>query len=333
MTTIFSSIEKKLIKRDLKKIVFPEAFDSRVLKAVSKLNETKSIQPIMIGNEEDILKKAKELSIDLSNCTIINPHKFEHIEDMLLVFLKKRKGKINKDEAKVKLLDVNYFGTLLVEMGLADGLVSGAVHATADVLRPALQIIKPKERIRKVSSSFLMMRNSETYIFADCAINIAPSSEDLAEIAIESATTASLFGIDPKIAMLSFSTKGSATSEETTKVSEAVNLVKKCKPNITIDGELQFDTAYVPEVAEKKAPNSVIKGNANIFIFPSLEAGNIGYKLAERLGGYQSIGPILQGLNKPINDLSRGCSVDDVYHLALITALQADNSIRQITYI
>src|SRR5699024_10032197 len=214
--------------------------------------------------------------------------------------------------------------TMLVYMNQADGLVSGAAHSTADTVRPALQIIKTKEGIHRTSGVFVMVRGEEKYLFADCAINIAPSSEELAEIAVASAETAELFAVDPRIAMLSFSTKGSAQSEETDKVRYAVNLAKEKQPHFAIDGELQFDAAFVPEVAGKKAPDSVLEGNANVFIFPSLEAGNIGYKMVERLGGFEAVGPVLQGLNSPVNDLSRGCSTEDVYNLALITAAQAD---------
>ncbi len=224
--------------------------------------------------------------------------------------------------ARKILLDENYFGTMLVYMEKANGLVSGAAHSTADTVRPALQIIKTKEGVQKTSGVFIMVRNEEKYVFADCAINIAPDSQDLAEIAIESAKTAKMFDIEPKVAMLSFSTKGSAKSPETERVTEAVEIAKQLAPNLTLDGEFQFDAAFVPSVAKKKAPDSVIQGDANVFVFPSLEAGNIGYKIAQRLGGFEAVGPILQGLNAPVNDLSRGCNEEDVYNLALITAAQ-----------
>lgn len=221
------------------------------------------------------------------------------------------------------LLDENYFGTMLVYLNKADGLVSGAAHSTADTVRPALQIIKTKEGVSKTSGVFIMVRGEEKYVFADCAINIAPDSQDLAEIAVESAKTARTFNIEPKVAMLSFSTKGSAKSPETEKVSTAVATAKQLDPELLIDGEFQFDAAFVPSVAASKAPDSPIKGDANVFVFPSLEAGNIGYKIAQRLGNFEAVGPILQGLNKPVNDLSRGCNAEDVYKLSLITAGQA----------
>jgi phosphate acetyltransferase len=238
--------------------------------------------------------------------------------------VERRKGKATREDAEKILQDENYFGTMLVYMNQADGLVSGAAHSTADTVRPALQIIKTKEGIRKTSGAFIMVRGEEKYVFADCAINMDPDSQDLAEIAIESAVTGKMFGVDPRIAMLSFSTKGSAKSEETEKVVEALNIAKDKNPSLVIDGEFQFDAAFVPGVAKKKAPDSVLQGDASVFIFPSLEAGNIGYKIAERLGEFEAVGPILQGLNKPVNDLSRGCSVDDVYKLALITAAQSE---------
>jgi phosphate acetyltransferase len=221
------------------------------------------------------------------------------------------------------LLDENYFGTMLVYSNKADGLVSGAAHSTADTVRPALQIIKTKEGVRKTSGVFVMVREDEKYVFADCAINIAPDAQDLAEIAVESAKTARMFDIEPRVAMLSFSTKGSAKSPETEKVAAAVQEAKLRDPLLVLDGEFQFDAAFVPSVAEKKAPDSVIQGDANVFVFPSLEAGNIGYKIAQRLGNFEAVGPILQGLNRPVNDLSRGCNEEDVYKLSLITAAQA----------
>jgi len=239
-------------------------------------------------------------------------------------FVERRKGKITVEEARRLLReDVNYFGTMLVYAGQADGLVSGAAHSTADTVRPALQIIKTKPGVNKTSGAFIMVRGEEKYVFADCAINIVLDSRDLAEIAVESAKTAKIFGIEPKVAMLSFSTKGSARSPETEKVIEAVKIAKEMQPDLVIDGEFQFDAAFVPSVAKRKAPDSVIQGDANVFIFPSLEAGNIGYKIAQRLGNFEAIGPILQGLNAPVNDLSRGCNEEDVYKLALITAAQS----------
>ncbi|AEP88721.1 MULTISPECIES: phosphate acetyltransferase [Bacillus] len=322
MADLFSTVQEKVAGKDVK-IVFPEGLDERILEAVSKLAGNKVLNPIVIGNENEIQTKAKELNLTLDGVEIYDPHTYEGMEDLVQAFVERRKGKATEEQARKALLDENYFGTMLVYKGLAQGLVSGAAHSTADTVRPALQIIKTKEGVKKTSGVFIMARGEEQYVFADCAINIAPDSQDLAEIAIESANTAKMFDIEPRVAMLSFSTKGSAKSDETEKVADAVKIAKEKAPELTLDGEFQFDAAFVPSVAEKKAPDSEIKGDANVFVFPSLEAGNIGYKIAQRLGNFEAVGPILQGLNMPVNDLSRGCNAEDVYNLALITAAQA----------
>lgn len=319
---LFEQLAEKVTAAD-KKIVFPEGLDERILTAASRLAEEGIMTPILIGNTQDVEAKAKNLDVSLKGCEVIDPTNYDGFSDMVSAFVERRKGKATEEDAKKILLDGNYFGTMLVYLNKADGLVSGAAHSTADTVRPALQIIKTKEGVKKTSGVFIMVRDEEKYVFADCAINITPDSNDLAEIAVESAKTGALFDVDPKVAMLSFSTKGSAKSPETEKVSEALEIAKEKDPSLVIDGEFQFDAAFVPSVAEKKAPDSVLKGNANVFVFPSLEAGNIGYKIAQRLGGFEAVGPILQGLNRPVNDLSRGCSSEDVYNLALITAAQA----------
>ena len=312
------------VKEKHPSIVFPEGEDERVLKAAFRLKEENILEPIVLGKRSEVEETAKAIGKDLANINFIDPAEAKDIDEMAQTFFERRKGKITLEDAKALLLkDVNYFGTILVYMKKADGLVSGAAHATSDTVRPALQIIKMKEGYKKTSGVFVMVKGSERYIFADCAINIAPDSNDIAETAILSNMTAKSFGVDPKIALLSFSTKGSAKSDETEKVINALEIVKERDASIAVDGELQFDAAFVPTVAEKKAKGSDIAGHANVFIFPSLEAGNIGYKIAQRLGGYDAIGPILQGLNSPVNDLSRGCNSDDVYKLALITAKQA----------
>ncbi|MGG3571666.1 phosphate acetyltransferase [Bacillus gobiensis] len=321
MADLFTLIEEKVKGKDVR-IVFPEGTDDRILTAAIQLAGKSILQPIVVGNKEEITKKADSLHLKLDGVDIYDPHTYEGLEELVQSFVERRKGKATEEQARKILLDENYFGTMLVYKGLADGLVSGAAHSTADTVRPALQIIKTKEGIKKTSGVFIMVRGDEQYVFADCAINIAPNSDDLAEIAVESANTAKMFDIDPRVAMLSFSTKGSAKSDETTKVAEAVKIAKEKAPDLTLDGEFQFDAAFVPSVAEKKAPDSIIKGDANVFVFPSLEAGNIGYKIAQRLGNFEAVGPILQGLNQPVNDLSRGCDSQDVYNLALITAAQ-----------
>lgn len=322
MSDLFADMRDKL-EGNIRKIVFPEGLDERILTAASKLNNEGIVKPVLIGIKEKIEQKAKNSRIEIDGIEILDPSTYEAFDEMVDAFVERRKGKATREDAQKMLADENYFGTMLVYMNKADGLVSGAAHSTADTVRPALQIIKTKEGVKKTSGVFIMVRGDEKYVFADCAINIDPDSQDLAEIAVSSAATAQLFNIDPRIAMLSFSTKGSAKSEETEKVSEAVQIAKEMAPDLTIDGEFQFDAAIVPSIAEKKAPGSVLKGDANVFIFPGLEAGNIGYKIAQRLGGLDAVGPILQGLNKPVNDLSRGCSSEDAYKLALITAAQA----------
>jgi len=322
MSDLFTGLKQKLSGQNLR-IVFPEGLDERVLVAASRLAVDGVLTPILVGNIEAIQAKATELNAPLDSVEIYGPNAFAGMDELVASFVERRKGKATEEQARKILLDENYFGTMLVHTNRADGLVSGAAHSTADTVRPALQIIKTKEGVRKTSGVFIMVREDEKYVFADCAINIAPDSNDLAEIAIESAKTARMFDIDPRVAMLSFSTKGSAVSPETDKVSTAVAEAKQREPELVLDGEFQFVAAFVPSVAAKKAPDSVIKGDANVFVFPSLEAGNIGYKIAQRLGNFEAVGPILQGLNRPVNDLSRGCSEEDVYKLALITAAQA----------
>lgn len=323
MSNLFDQLKERVVSKN-RSIVFPEGTDERILTAASQLGAAGVLKPILIGERATVKQKAEEVGVDVSTCTIMDPRDFPEFDLMVDTFVERRKGKATKEDAQKILLDENYFGTMLVYMNQADGLVSGAVHSTADTVRPALQIIKTKEGIKKTSGVFIMVREDEKYVFADCAINITPDGQDLAEIAVESAETAKLFDVDPRVAMLSFSTKGSAKSPETEKVVEALQIAKEKNSSLVIDGEFQFDAAFVPSVANKKAPDADIQGDANVFVFPSLEAGNIGYKIAQRIGGMEAVGPILQGLNKPVNDLSRGCSAEDVYKLALITAAQAE---------
>lgn len=325
MGDLFSNMKKQLKEKN-RSIVFPESLDDRILNAVAKLSAEKILTPILIGERDKIMSKEKELGIHLNGCRIMNPKNYSRLHEMVELFVQRRNGKVTFEQAQILLQDQNYFSTMLVYLDEADGMISGAVHATSDTVRPALQIIKTKDGISKTSGLFIMSRGEETYVFADCAINIAPTSQDLAEIAVTSAKTAEIFGLTPRVALLSFSTKGSAKSPETDKVIEALKIAKEMEPDVIIDGEFQFDAAFVPSVAKKKAPYSSIKGNANVFIFPNLEAGNIGYKIAQRLGQFEAIGPILQGLNKPVNDLSRGCNSEDVYKLAIITAMQTIHS-------
>lgn len=322
MSDLFEGLKHRITGNNLK-IVFPEGLDERIVKAAGRLAAERILTPILIGNIEEIQTKADDLGVSLDAAEIYDPANYAMMDELVASFVERRKGKATEEDARRILLDENYFGTMLVYLNKADGLVSGAAHSTADTVRPALQIIKTKEGINKTSGVFIMVREEEKYVFADCAINIAPDSQDLAEIAIESAKTAQMFDIEPRVAMLSFSTKGSAKSPETEKVAAAVSEAQRRDPLLILDGEFQFDAAFVPSVAEKKAPDSVLQGNANVFVFPSLEAGNIGYKIAQRLGNFEAVGPILQGLNRPVNDLSRGCNEEDVYKLSLITAAQA----------
>ncbi len=322
VSDLFTQLKEKVSGKDMK-IVFPEGLDERILTAVSRLASEKVLVPIVIGEKSAVESKAMEIGVSLEGVEIYDAHTYPEFEQLVASFVERRKGKATEEDARKILKDENYFGTMLVYTGKAHGLVSGAAHSTADTVRPALQIIKTKQGVKKTSGVFIMVRDDEKYVFADCAINITPDSQDLAEIAIESANTADMFDIEPRVAMLSFSTKGSAKSPETEKVVDAVKIAKEMNPTLVLDGEFQFDAAFVPSVAKKKAPDSVIKGDANVFVFPSLEAGNIGYKIAQRLGNFEAVGPILQGLNQPVNDLSRGCNEEDVYKLALITAAQA----------
>ena len=319
---LFVELQEKLEGKKVR-IVFPEAYDERILEAAVKLSATSYVQPVLIGKKEEVEKIAQPLFLNVSGIEFIDHENYEKYDEMLAKFIERRAGKVTEEKAHVLLKDVNYFGTMLVYMGEVAGLVSGAIHSTGDTVRPALQIIKTKPGVSRTSGAFIMSRNASRFIFADCAINTSLDAQALAEIAVESAKTAKAFNINPKVAMLSFSTMGSAVTPETEKVAEATKLVREKAPTLPVGGELQFDAAFVPPVAKLKAPNSEIQGDATVFIFPSLEAGNIGYKIAQRLGGFEAVGPILQGLNAPVNDLSRGCSTEDVLKLALITATQS----------
>lgn len=304
------------------KIVFPEGEDYRILWAAVEHQKEGLIEPIVIGYHKEIEKTAKEHNLDISDLKIIELGTYEAQDDLIEAFVKRRKGKIDESRARAMLKDPNYLGTLLVYTGYADGLVSGAVHTTGQTILPALQIIKTKPEFKRVSGLFFMVRGDERYLMADCAINTDVDAETMAEIAVATDMTGKAFGFDPRIAMLSFSTMGSAKSDDVDKVAEATRIVNENYPDIKCDGEIQFDAAFDPEVASKKAPYSEVAGKANAFVFPSLEAGNIGYKIAQRFGGFTAVGPVLQGLNKPVNDLSRGCTKEEAYQLALITAVQ-----------
>lgn len=321
---IFEKLADQLRGQD-KTIVFPEGEDPRVLGAAIRLKKDQLVEPVVLGNQEAVEKVAGENGFDLTGLQILDPATYpaEDKQAMHDALLERRNGKNTPEQVDQMLEDISYFATMLVYMGKVDGMVSGAVHATGDTVRPALQIIKTKPGSHRISGAFIMQKGEERYVFSDCAINIELDAPTMAEVASQSAETAKLFGIDPKVAMLSFSTKGSAKGDMVTKVAEATKLAKEANPDLAIDGELQFDAAFVPSVGELKAPGSDVAGHANVFIFPSLEAGNIGYKIAQRFGGFEAIGPVLQGLNAPVADLSRGTDEEAVYKVALITAAQA----------
>ena len=320
---LFESLKDKINGKHLR-IVFPEGEDPRVLGAAVRLAADGLVQAIVLGNPDKIQSLAAEKSWDLSKLTVRDPEHDELHDQMVTAFVERRKGKATQEQAEKIVQNANYFGTMLVYMKKADGMVSGAVHSTADTVRPALQIIKTRPGVHLVSGAFIMQRGrDERYLFADNAINIDPDADQLAEIAVESAKTAALFDIEPpRVALLSFSTKGSAKGPQVDKVVEATKKAHELAPDLALDGELQFDAAFVPTVAKQKAPDSKVAGEANVFIFPELQSGNIGYKIAQRFGGFDAIGPILQGLNQPVSDLSRGANEEDVYKLAIITAAQ-----------
>jgi phosphate acetyltransferase len=318
-------------KENKKTIVLPEGEEDRTIKAASVILRDDAANIIMLGNSEIIKNKASMFSVNIDKAMIIDPSKYNKKELYAekLYELRKHKG-ITLDDARKLLEDNVYFGSMMLKMGDADGMVSGAIHTTADLLRPALQIIKTAPDAKLVSSFFIMLVPNCEYgdngilLFADCGLNTNPNAEELADIAIQTSETAkNLCGMEPRIAMLSFSTKGSAKDEMVDKVRGAYEIAKSKKPDLLIDGELQLDAAIVPDVALRKAPDSKVAGHANILIFPDLDAGNIGYKLVERFAKAQAIGPLCQGFAKPVNDLSRGCSSDDIVKSILVTAVQA----------
>ena len=320
-----------ILKKSPKKIVFTEGEDSRILEASSRLLASNFLHPILIGNEEKIMNAAEESGFNIRGAEIIDPEKYEKMDEMveILCELRKKKG-MTPEKARQVLSQANYFGTMLVKMGVADSLLGGATYSTADTVRPALQIIKTKPGHSIVSSCFILVRPSatgenEVIAMGDCAINIKPSEDELVEIAGEASKCAKIFGVDPQVAFLSYSTHGSGKGEDVDKMCNAARKAKEKYPDLPIDGELQFDAAVSPRVARTKCPDSNVAGHANTFIFPDINAGNIGYKIAQRMGNFEAYGPILLGLNAPVNDLSRGCNASEVYSMAIITAALANN--------
>lgn len=322
---------KEKAKANLKTIILPEATDQRILKATEIIKREGYARIILIGKEEEIITKAKELNIEIEGVKIIDPEKSENMLKYAkeLYELRKAKG-MTEEQARELIKEPIYYGMMMVKLNEADGLVSGAAHSTSDTLRPALQILKTAPGTKLVSAFFVMVvpdckyGENGTFIYADSGLNQEPDAEALSEIAISSSKSfKNLVGKEPKVAMLSYSTYGSAHSPSTEKVIEATRLVKEKAPEILVDGELQLDAAIVPEIAEFKAKASPLKGQANTLIFPDLGAGNIGYKLTQRLAKAEAYGPLCQGIAKPVNDLSRGCSAEDVAGVVAITAVQA----------
>ena len=332
--SIFTELKEKL-QKDNRTIVLPDGPDPRIMDAAQKLTADDTLKVILVGTQKEFDEGAKKGGYDLSKCEIIDPAEYDGMDEMVAEMVKLRKGKMTEEQVRDALSHGNYFGTMLVKMGKADCLLGGATYSTADTVRPALQLIKTTPEAHLVSSCFILVKEEtgEKLAMGDCAINIdyqdsvdkegnvtRTAAQKLAEVAVGTAKTASVFGIDPKVAVLSFSTKGSGKGGTVKLSHDATIEAQKMAPELAIDGELQFDAAVSPVVAETKAKGSKVSGQANTFIFPNIEAGNIGYKIAQRLGGFAAYGPILQGLNAPINDLSRGCDADEVYRMALITA-------------
>lgn len=317
LTKMMNQIKGKGIK-----IVFPEGNDARVLEAACRLHEENMLVPVLLGDKTEIETLASKLNVSIKDIEIINPLTSDKMNEYVAKMVELRKGKMDEAACQKALSASNYYGTMLVKMGEADGLVGGATYSTADTVRPALQLIKTKPGSKIVSSCFILAKGNEKLVMADCAININPSDDELVEITTESAKTAKLFDINPVVGLLSYSTKGSGKGEAVDKVASAAAKLAEMDLDFECDGEFQFDAAVSETVAKQKAPQSKVAGHCNTFVFPNIEAGNIGYKIAQRLGGYEAVGPILQGLNAPINDLSRGCNAEEVYKLAIITAAQ-----------
>ena len=326
----------EILKANPRKIVYTEGADARILSAADRLKKGGFLTPVLVGNVEEVKAAAAKGGFDIEGLEILDPATYPGMDEMVEKMVELRKGKMTAEECRTALSKGNYFGTMLVKMGLADALLGGATYSTADTVRPALQLVKTRKGANLVSSCFIMVRGDEILAMGDCAINIdyqdkvdkegnvvLSAAAQLAEVAVETARTAKVFGIEPKVAMLSYSTKGSGKGANVDLVREATAIAKEKAPDVAIDGEMQFDAAVSPVVGQLKFPGSPVAGYANTFIFPEIQSGNIGYKIAQRLGGFAAYGPILQGLNAPINDLSRGCDAEEVYQMSIITAALA----------
>lgn len=318
------------LKKNPKKIVFTEGTDPRILEAASRLLASTFLKPVLVGDEKEIRLAAEDACYNINGAEIMDPSSYDDMDAMVdaLVEIRKNKG-MTPEKARTILAQANYFGTMLVKMGKADALLGGATYSTADTVRPALQLIKTKPGNSIVSSCFILVRpgatgRNDVLAFGDCAINIHPTEDELVEIALETSKCAKIFGIDPRVAFLSYSTFDSGSGEDVDKMKNATRKTREKAPDLPIEGELQFDAAVSPRVAKVKCPNSEVAGTANTFIFPDINAGNIGYKIAQRLGNFEAYGPILLGLNAPVNDLSRGCNASEVYSMAVITAALAN---------
>ena len=332
---MFENLVEKL-KANPRRIVFTEGPDARILSAAARLKKDGFLTPVLVGKVDEVKAAAAKGGFDIDGLEILDPASYDKFDDMVKTMVELRKGKMSAEECADALRKGNYFGTMLVKMGMADALLGGATYSTADTVRPALQLVKTKKGANLVSSCFILVRGEEMIAMGDCAINISyedkkdkegnvtlTAAAQLAETAVETAKTAKVFGIDPKVAMLSYSTKGSGKGANVDLVRDATAIAKEMAPDVDIDGEMQFDAAVSPVVGQLKFPGSKVAGYANTFIFPEIQSGNIGYKIAQRLGGFAAYGPILQGLNAPINDLSRGCDAEEVYQMAIITAALA----------
>ena len=323
----------EILKANPRKIVYTEGHDARILESAARLKKEGFLTPILVGNVDEVKAAAAKGGFDIEGLEILDPLTYPGMDKMVDEFVALRRGKATPEDARAMLSKGNYFGTMLVKMGVADALLGGATYSTADTVRPALQLVKTRKGANLVSSCFILVREEEMLAMGDCAINISyedkvdkdgnvtlTAAAQLAEVAVETAKTAKAFGIEPKVAMLSYSTKGSGKGPAVDLVREATRIVKETAPELDVDGEMQFDAAVSPTVGQLKFPGSKVAGYANTFVFPEIQSGNIGYKIAQRLGGFDAYGPILQGLNAPINDLSRGCNAEEVYQMSIITA-------------